>query len=143
MGLSWLFLSFEGRINRAIWWGVEVGTTALLIGLISLAGAEANSGLLLAISLGAVALALAPYAKRLHDRNKSGWWVGVFLGLPMILEYYGGSILLEAPEIPEFAWAAALIQIWGLIELGFLPGTSGDNRFGADPLARRRAGGPI
>ena len=56
-----------------------------------------------------VALALIPsiivYIKRFHDRDKSGWWVLIGL-IPII----GG--------------------IWLLIELGFLKGTPGPNRFG-------------
>ena len=56
-----------------------------------------------------VALALIPsiivYIKRFHDRDKSGWWVLIGL-IPII-----GAI-------------------WLLIELGFLKGTDGPNRFG-------------
>ena len=49
------------------------------------------------------------YAKRWHDRGKSGWWTLILL-VPVI----GG--------------------LWMLIECGFLRGTDGPNRFGADPL---------
>ncbi|OAD23398.1 membrane protein containing DUF805 [Candidatus Thiomargarita nelsonii] len=52
---------------------------------------------------------LATQVKRWHDRNKSGWWVLINL-------------------IPIIGW------IWALIEVGFLPGTKGNNRFGSDPL---------
>jgi uncharacterized membrane protein YhaH (DUF805 family) len=48
------------------------------------------------------------YAKRWHDRDKSGWWSLIGF-IPII----GG--------------------IWMLVELGFLRGTEGPNRFGADP----------
>lgn len=50
------------------------------------------------------------YAKRWHDRDKSGWWSLIGL-IPII----GG--------------------LWMLIELGFLRGTEGPNRFGPDPIA--------
>ena len=50
------------------------------------------------------------YAKRWHDRDKSGWWSLIGL-IPII----GG--------------------LWMLIELGFLRGTDGPNRFGPDPIA--------
>jgi uncharacterized membrane protein YhaH (DUF805 family) len=49
------------------------------------------------------------YAKRWHDRDKSGWWSLIGL-IPII----GG--------------------LWMLIELGFLRGTDGPNRFGSDPI---------
>jgi uncharacterized membrane protein YhaH (DUF805 family) len=53
---------------------------------------------------------LAIYAKRWHDRNKSGWW----------------SLILFVPIIGG---------IWMLVELGFLRGTEGANSYGPDPIA--------
>ena len=35
--------------------------------------------------------------------------------------------------------ASLPIALWGLVELGILPGTKGPNRFGADPAEQRRA----
>src|SRR5262249_35809552 len=69
-------------------------------------------GGLIALLLFVVALwiSLAMGVKRYHDRNKSGWWVLIAL-VPVI----GG--------------------LWYLIEAGFLPGTSGPNQYGPDPLA--------
>jgi uncharacterized membrane protein YhaH (DUF805 family) len=48
--------------------------------------------------------------KRFHDRDKSGWWLLISL-VPLI-----------GP-------------LWLLVELGFLQGSEGANRFGPDPLA--------
>ncbi len=53
---------------------------------------------------------LAFYTKRLHDRNRSGWFLLILL-IPLI-----GAI-------------------WLIIELGFLRGTKGPNKYGADPAA--------
>lgn len=36
-------------------------------------------------------------------------------------------------------YAAIGIGLWILLELGLLKGTQGPNRYGADPLGRRRA----
>jgi uncharacterized membrane protein YhaH (DUF805 family) len=72
--------------------------------------------------------------KRLHDRDKSGWWTLVFYVLPGILSGLGEG---SEPAAGFFALAAAAIGIWGIVELGCLRGTIGSNRFGADPLARR------
>jgi uncharacterized membrane protein YhaH (DUF805 family) len=47
--------------------------------------------------------------KRWHDRDKSGWWVLI------------NFIPLVGP-------------LWMLVECGFLRGTTGENRFGRDPL---------
>jgi uncharacterized membrane protein YhaH (DUF805 family) len=52
---------------------------------------------------------LAIYAKRWHDRDKSGWW----------------SLILFVPLIGA---------IWLLVECGFLRGTEGPNRFGENPI---------
>jgi uncharacterized membrane protein YhaH (DUF805 family) len=54
----------------------------------------------------------AGLAKRCHDRDRSGWFQLISL-IPLI-----GSI-------------------WLLVEVGFLRGTPGPNRFGPDPLAGR------
>ncbi len=48
---------------------------------------------------------LAVHAKRWHDRNKSALWI-LFSFIPLIG------------------------QIWAVIELGFIAGTQGHNRFG-------------
>lgn len=49
-------------------------------------------------------------SKRLHDRNKSIWWLLLFL-------------------IPYLGW------LWLIIECFFLKGTTGPNQYGPDPLA--------
>lgn len=52
---------------------------------------------------------LAASVKRLHDRDRSGWYQLFYL-------------------IPVFGW------FWMAVELGFLRGTHGPNRFGPDPV---------
>jgi uncharacterized membrane protein YhaH (DUF805 family) len=37
-----------------------------------------------------------------------------------------------------FQVASLALSIWALVELGFLRGTSGQNRYGSDPLAMRK-----
>ena len=62
------------------------------------------------ISLASIYFAFAVYAKRWHDRDKSGWWT-----LIILVPFIGG--------------------IWLLVECGILEGTKGANRYGPDPLA--------
>jgi uncharacterized membrane protein YhaH (DUF805 family) len=78
-----------------------------------------------------VVSATAVGAKRLHDRNKSGWWLLLLYGLP------GGLAGVDRPMGYEIAFdlVGTIISIWALIELGFLRGTRGRNQFGSDPLA--------
>ena len=129
-----LFLSFNGRINRAKWW---LGLLVLFIvqmvlwmilgsmfGLSAMgsfdpndpAAAEAMMGQMSTFAIPMLILiavmlypTLALYAKRWHDRNKSGWW----------------SLIMVVPMVGA---------IWILVELGILRGTDGDNDYGPDPL---------
>jgi uncharacterized membrane protein YhaH (DUF805 family) len=79
---------------------------------------------------------LAIGVKRLHDRDRSGWWIVVFYIVPWLL----GSVVNVADKqgndtVGLVAGLVGLVcVIWGLVELGFLRGTRGPNRFGPDPL---------
>jgi uncharacterized membrane protein YhaH (DUF805 family) len=126
-----LFTCFEGRINRQKWW---LGTIVLIIiqwiAFVSIgvmmgpgwiAGMDPTDPVVTAQAMTRMSMpmfivglvflwpSLALYAKRWHDRGKSGWWTLIIL-IPVI----GG--------------------IWALIELGFLRGTEGPNGYGSDPL---------
>ena len=77
---------------------------------------------------------LAATIKRLHDRDRSGWWIIVFVIAPALFGKIG-----ETPDASDavslLAFAALPLTTWGAVELLFLKGTQGPNRFGADPLA--------
>ena len=115
------WLSFEGRIGRQTWWlqyvclplaiGVAINIVITIIGFIDFTGGFITLVLSLLWTLVALAFlwpAFAGYAKRLHDRDMSGWWSLI------ALTGIGGFVLL--------------------IICGFLKGTTGPNRFGSDPL---------
>jgi len=118
MDWAYLFTSFEGRINRAKWWaGIAV---LLVIGMVALAidnyvigvtfFPEFPYGYVYAIwGIASIYFGLALYAKRWHDRDKSGWW----------------TLILLVPVIGA---------VWFLVEQGILEGTPGDNSYGPDPL---------
>jgi len=73
--------------------------------------------------------------KRLHDRNKSAWWTIPFFLLPgqydQVAEWLPDIVVLQV----LLGLGAFVLCLWGMIELYFLKGTAGTNRFGADPLA--------
>ncbi|WP_316183288.1 DUF805 domain-containing protein [Bradyrhizobium sp. SZCCHNRI1009] len=73
--------------------------------------------------------------KRLHDRDKSGWWMVPFFVGPGLANQYAerlpGTIL---PTIME--GLTALLSLWGFIELYCLAGDRWTNRFGPSPLAK-------
>jgi uncharacterized membrane protein YhaH (DUF805 family) len=82
---------------------------------------------------------VAAAIKRLHDRNRSGWWILAFLVAPAVLsnmvdriddESYAATALALS-----LAYAAFGLKAWGIVELMFFKGTRGPNRFGPDPLA--------
>ena len=81
---------------------------------------------------------LAVAIKRLHDRDKSAWWLLLFFLVPSILytiAYHTDRTSTGAVEVRLILGLACLsIIIWFLVELGFLRGTAGPNRYGPDPL---------
>ena len=68
--------------------------------------------------------------KRLHDLNKSGWWlVGA-----MAVSFVAGAITGMGDIMALVAIALnVLLLVYGLWLL-FWPGTVGDNQYGPDPL---------
>jgi uncharacterized membrane protein YhaH (DUF805 family) len=73
--------------------------------------------------------------KRLHDRDKSGWWIVPFIVMPNLLSKIGDRF--DDSNAAVFLVLVALVlNFWGFVELLFLKGTRRPNRFGPDPLAR-------
>ena len=119
MDLKTLLLSFDGRIGRKTYWMCYLGFIGVMIVLSIVMAVLGDVGfiILMIFSLAVIWPALAIQAKRWHDRDKSAWWILMNL-LPVI-----------GP-------------IWVFVEAGCLQGTSGDNRFGPDPLASSAAAKP-
>ncbi|MDE2181780.1 MAG: DUF805 domain-containing protein [Alphaproteobacteria bacterium] len=89
---------------------------------------------------------LAVYTKRLHDRNRSAWWLIPFLAIPWglaVLDCTGASrIFAMEPYFGPMGIGedtagliGAVFGLWAFIELLFLRGTVGGNPYGPDPLA--------
>jgi uncharacterized membrane protein YhaH (DUF805 family) len=72
--------------------------------------------------------------KRLHDRNKSGWWIVPFVVAPGLFGRFE-DWLGDSSAAAVLGLAVFVLYVWGFIELAFLKGTHGPNRFGPDPLA--------
>jgi len=116
MGWRQLFFSIKGRMGRYDYW--VRATLPMLLASLGIAillallfagrhdGTDTVSGM---VSLLLLYPSVCVYAKRWHDRNKSAWW----------------TLILLVPVIGI---------LWVIIELGFLRGTVGPNRFGPDPL---------
>ncbi len=145
MDYAWLLLSFKGRLNRAGYLVVQLALlTAWLVVWLKLSPPSEALSLVVAIAM--VWINIATTAKRLHDRNRSGWWAaavflvnllsyayfGFFLGV-----YFGVDIsITKELLLAMLAVALPLLQTWVVIELFFLMGSDGRNRFGPDPLSQ-------
>jgi uncharacterized membrane protein YhaH (DUF805 family) len=75
--------------------------------------------------------------KRLHDRDKSGWWMVPFFVLPGLYNHFADRLPDSYADLP-LAIAAAVLCLWGFIEMYCLKGSRKTNRFGADPLTPPR-----
>ncbi len=89
--------------------------------------------LLAILYLPLVWVGLALGAKRLHDRDKSAWWLLLFYFVPGILGTTADRIGGGTGIILHIAGFA--ITVWAFVELGCLRGTVGPNQYGPDPLA--------
>ena len=76
---------------------------------------------------------LAISIKRLHDRNRSAWWMMLFFVFPGLFDQFADRLGDSYPVI-FVGLVSVVFCAWGFIELCFLKGTTGTNRFGSDPL---------
>ncbi len=108
-------LSPNGRATRWHFWMLFLGITLGTV-LFAVIANAANLPLLAGIwPLVTIVPSIMVQVRRCHDRGRSGWFILCSL------------IPVAGP-------------IWVLVELGFLRGTEGPNRFGPDPLAPGRDG---
>jgi uncharacterized membrane protein YhaH (DUF805 family) len=148
MDFNALLLSVHGRIGRASYWLGTLILAAVSVVVIGIAIAlEGISDEAVVASMAAgLAIAYPTYAlmaKRFQDRGKPG--TTALFGLVPI---YGINLLQSFGVIDPFDptplyhvlnYAAIGLSLWLLIELGFLKGTQGPNRYGPDPLGKRQA----
>jgi uncharacterized membrane protein YhaH (DUF805 family) len=79
---------------------------------------------------------VAASIKRLHDRNRRGWWIIPFVLATGIYSQFGDR-LGDSWPMGLVGLAVLAGSIWGGVEMYVMKGTRGANRFGPDPLARR------
>jgi uncharacterized membrane protein YhaH (DUF805 family) len=165
--LGAFYFSPRGRISRYQFWvrGLVVIWAIFLllevpIWVFAAAGSKAGAGIfavLLAVySLVIIWPSLALQIKRIHDRNKSGWLIVIPMIPGLLLGIVWGVAAIEAISSGDFqsdatvgvligagifTWILVLISlgisIWFFVEFGCLRGTTGENRFGPDPVPHR------
>jgi uncharacterized membrane protein YhaH (DUF805 family) len=153
--MDWnFFFGFEGRINRAkCWRAMALNSFCLLVFMLVVpfnlgtcfrdADPKWAIGPVTALLVGTMGPAIiistwcftAIAIKRLHDRNRSGWWMVLFFIAPPLLEK-----LWDWLDNPTAAFMVSLVgfvlSVWSFVEIFCLRGTREPNRFGSDPLAR-------
>lgn len=116
MNISQALFSFQGRMRRFDYWlkGFPVLLLAGMInaGIVSVGVHGMFAWLSMLVGIICIWISLAILVKRLHDRNRSGWLV-ITLFIPLV---------------------NIMTVIWILIEVWFLKGTTGNNRYGNDPI---------
>jgi uncharacterized membrane protein YhaH (DUF805 family) len=159
MSWSHYLFGFHGRINRARYWqaipvafGFLIVACLLAVPYVAIEQPHANSGHPLsplgiatiaaecALALSYLVFVFAIMVKRLHDRDRSAWWVVPFFVVPEFLSLIvSPSFNIEAqmplPLALILNLAGVGLSIWAFVELGCLRGTVGGNRYGPDPLA--------
>jgi uncharacterized membrane protein YhaH (DUF805 family) len=150
--LAWkarsFLLSFEGRVSRKMYWSTlflyfawaaaTALTQAMIVGLTQGDTKEGVSPFAyyttLIIAVGPIiASAPATGVKRLHDINKSGWWLLLFYLVPAIW-----VAILNLTAVPQdirhlvLAFLFLPVTVWAFIDLGCRRGTRGPNKYGID-----------
>ncbi|XUJ36453.1 DUF805 domain-containing protein [Bradyrhizobium japonicum] len=85
---------------------------------------------------------LATAIKRLHDRDRSGWWLVPFFFLPGLYNQFS-DLLPNSTWMLPFWLVASILWLWGFVEMFIVSGSVGDNRFGPDPLAKTEDGSSL
>ena len=123
------FLSPRGRASRRQFWIINGAVV-----LFALLGHFASSirVLLIPLSIVVVVLSWCLWTRRLHDLNRSDYWL-----LPLI----AGEVTCRVPgtgQISTILMSLLWLSWW--IVLGTLDGTPGNNDYGRDPKGRAGSG---
>ena len=156
------YADFSGRAPRAEYWWY---TLALIVAFVVLSIIESivgihhmilyNYGPLTALLwLGTIVPSIAVGIRRLHDTNRSGWWILLPI-VPYCLAFIlGGAAMVGGAASGSalgmsagFGLAAVFLFIGficALVLLVFmvLPGTPGENRYGPNPYGDNAAAVP-
>jgi uncharacterized membrane protein YhaH (DUF805 family) len=139
------FVSFRGRINRARFWLVSLtwmayaavldyAWTATGASEVAVGTNHFVAAVFVLVVVPPIASCLAVSVTRLHDRNKSAWWLLLFGLCPLAMETIASLRDLDSAPMVILMILSRAISLWALVEFGCLPGTAGPNRYGPDPL---------
>ena len=150
------YADFSGRAPRSeLWWFILFILIAAIVStivddLLGLKVVGPYGVLTLVLMLGVLVPNIAVQVRRLHDTDRSGWWVAIFYGIyaaflamvapaMMAMQSAADSSTPVSPAIPAMGAGAGLLGLVMLIYCVVLivfycqRGTAGDNRYGPDP----------
>lgn len=139
------YATFSGRAPRAEYWWYYLATVIISIPLRLFDSLLGSGALSMIFNLAVFLPWLAVTVRRLHDTDRSGWWLLLF-GLAILaffaviglLAGLGASGVVSASTATSFTTLivgvlAVLAAAVTLLVLMVLPGTEGPNRYGPDP----------
>jgi uncharacterized membrane protein YhaH (DUF805 family) len=137
-------MSLQGRTGRLGFWRVYLLNAILtaisfvLIIVVAMVGGWLAAPLVLLLPV-TVWIMIAASIRRLHDRNKSGWWLAIFVA-PLyvalfLVEIWSGNGAAIDLGLVLVTVAGLVLTVWGWVEIGFLRGRTEPNRFGPAGIA--------
>lgn len=131
---------FSGRAPRAEYWWFYLATMIAQVSLTIIDEALGEwSPLASLFSLAILVPWLAVTVRRLHDTNRSGWWL---LSLVMLISFIVAIAVAGAIDRDAIGTMSGLIIVGGMVAIAagvalflfsVLPGSEGPNRYGPDP----------
>ena len=133
------YAEFEGRSRRKEYWmyvlllivvGIVIGVVERALGLAALVGPYGPITAL--FMLATLVPSLAVGVRRLHDTNRSGWWLLIGYG-PLILSLLLPLLGMAGIGLAMIVPLIALVGFIVLLVFMVLEGTRGPNQYGPDP----------
>lgn len=140
------YADFSGRASRPEYWWYSLAliVASIVVSIIeSILGIDNMVGpygpLSLILMLGLLVPGVAVTVRRLHDTDRSGWWILVavipYLIVGIMAGMAGASGSMAALGSAGMASILAFVGLVVLLIFMVLPGTPGDNRYGPPPTA--------
>ena len=142
----WMFVLFQILLGVAFWVLLAiVGGGALMSAGDPSAMAAAGGAVMIIfalyslVSLALVIPGIAVGVRRLHDTDRTGWWILAPLA-GYVLMFIGAAMAASSPDNPGVGGIIAMVGMVAVIGLGLtlfvfllLEGTRGPNKYGPDP----------
>ncbi len=138
-----MLFSLRGRTSRLGYWRAYLISAVLIavfwaLGLFAILTVGPAGGVLLLGVIPGVALFLATTLRRLHDRGKNVWWWALFMAGPFFCAAVANLLVSRETTAAAlaslpFSLGGLGLGVWGLVEIGFLRGDPGPNRYGEVP----------